>query len=851
MPSDRMPEKSQRASLWRAPAEGWLTVALHLALVVAAAQAVALASKAISGSMLLPLAAAAALLGMLLAKVRTPDMMAHLVAFLTGILLPLCAAAWWLDDIPGTWPQRVQSLVDLARYWFTTPEAGRPLDDPRLFLIALGVTTWLVGYASAWMLYRRAWALPAITLPLAVIVINIGYAPETSTRPLVAALLAAGLLVARHFAFRREQDWRAAGVPVPHRSRWALLRTGVLVVTVAVLAGWMVPNDATNPLVDQAAQRLEQPWQTVQEQWDNTLGKLTGQSRSGGDFSSFDSSFELGGSLNLSDEPVALVTADQSFYLPVQRYDVYNGRGWSTDIQDTFRTDSEGKEVRAPLITFEPQNGVFLSSNVTAARVPVSALVTVYRPKGELLLTIETYLSSSERASIQVGWRQLENEPFTVRDATLGSIPEDLRSFVLLLQQARYTIADTPLITDPSLGTEIVAAKSSLAGRYLDLRWTVGGDGQVEVLFVTGKLPVYDDVEAVIADEAPEAGTRYQVTGLQSQASAEELRLAGGDYPSTVIDRYLPLPNTITVRMLDLTGEVVAGIENPYDQAAAIEVFLRSNYTYREDIEAPPPDQDAVDYLLFDSREGYCEYYASAMVVMLRIQGIPARMVAGYRNVDYSEADGGYLYREKQAHTWVEAYFPAYGWIPFEPTPISNEFERGTEQPTPVPTPTPEPEIATPVVEPEATLPPSAPPTTPGTGTPSLLDRVLEDWPLVLGSIALLLVSFSLIRSQRPGRQLGPAGRFYARTLKIGGWFGIRPGPATTPREYAQSLGDAIPTARGPLSRLAWLYSVEQYAPSEDPAVMATEGNSAWKEVRSAAWHARLLRRRKRGGGKG
>jgi transglutaminase-like putative cysteine protease len=105
----------------------------------------------------------------------------------------------------------------------------------------------------------------------------------------------------------------------------------------------------------------------------------------------------------------------------------------------------------------------------------------------------------------------------------------------------------------------------------------------------------------------------------------------------------------------------------PYDRARAIEQYLRT-FPYSLDVPHPPPDQDLVDYFLNDLRKGYCDYYASAMVVLARAAGIPARLAIGYANGTYDLNSRRFLVTEADAHSWVEVFFPNIGWVAFEPT---------------------------------------------------------------------------------------------------------------------------------------------------------------------------------------
>ena len=128
-------------------------------------------------------------------------------------------------------------------------------------------------------------------------------------------------------------------------------------------------------------------------------------------------------------------------------------------------------------------------------------------------------------------------------------------------------------------------------------------------------------------------GDSYSATSLMSNATAGQLRSAGTDYPAWVNSLYLYVSSSISQRTKDLARQIVveAGAQTPYDQAKAVEGWLRQNIIYNEIIPQPPEGQDPVDWVLFDLKQGYCNYYASAMIMMLRSLGIPSRMAAGFR----------------------------------------------------------------------------------------------------------------------------------------------------------------------------------------------------------------------------
>src|SRR5207253_10487826 len=140
--------------------------------------------------------------------------------------------------------------------------------------------------------------------------------------------------------------------------------------------------------------------------------------------------------------------------------------------------------------------------------------------------------------------------------------------------------------------------------------------------------------------------------------------------------RYLELPPNLDPRIRPLAGNLVklAGANNRYDAARVIEAYLRDNYGYSLDLKAGGPDP--LSDFLFDVRKGHCEYFATAMAVMLRTQGIASRVVNGFLPGEYNEAAGAFTVRQSDAHSWVEVYFPeTNSWVTFDPTPAAGRME--------------------------------------------------------------------------------------------------------------------------------------------------------------------------------
>jgi hypothetical protein len=163
------------------------------------------------------------------------------------------------------------------------------------------------------------------------------------------------------------------------------------------------------------------------------------------------------------------------------------------------------------------------------------------------------------------------------------------------------------------------------------------------------------------------ATSPYRVRSSVTLPDPERLRAASGDYPQVIRERYLTLPEGIPQRVLALALQLTATQPNPFDRALAIEGYLR-RFPYTLDVPLPPPGADAVDYFLFDLQQGYCDYYATAMVVLARAAGIPARLVIGYAGGSYDFERGVTVVTAADAHSWAELYFTGTGWVEFEPT---------------------------------------------------------------------------------------------------------------------------------------------------------------------------------------
>jgi len=325
----------------------------------------------------------------------------------------------------------------------------------------------------------------------------------------------------------------------------------------------------------------------------------------------------------------------------------------------------------------------------------------------------------------------------------------------------------------------------------------------------------------------------YRTASLVPAVGEVQLRAAGSDYPGWVQDRYLALPDRVPPRVLALARDLTATEPTPYDRARAIESYLRT-FPYNLDLPAPHLERDVADYFLFELKQGYCDYYATAMVVLARAAGLPARLAVGYYTGTYDEADRRYVVTEADAHAWVEVYFPGYGWIEFEPT------------------------AGLPPIHRPADVPPVAPSelkTLELTSVERVTGYRLLGLGLLGGVVLLSLGGFahSVLDAWRLRRMSPEAAiaSLYQRLHRHGRRLAVPVRPGDTPFEYVASLTDHL----GGLTRkrlgvavltpvalearwLAGLYVRTCYAPRAPDVAEQSQAIRMWRRLRRRLWLA-------------
>jgi transglutaminase-like putative cysteine protease len=306
----------------------------------------------------------------------------------------------------------------------------------------------------------------------------------------------------------------------------------------------------------------------------------------------------------------------------------------------------------------------------------------------------------------------------------------------------------------------------------------------------------------------------YQVISAATQVTANELEAAPVDYPQAVRAAYLQLPDELPERVRILARRLVSGARDPYHKALAVQNYLRENYTYNLAVPQAPPSRDVVDYFLFDQQAGFCSHYASAMVVLLRAVGVPARVVTGYAMGDYSPERGAFRVPESAAHAWVEVYFPGYDWVEFEPTAGRDSIEY--------------PETADTGTRPRVS-PAAADQKSKLEARPYLLGL------LVVGALVLLTLPFLLLRMFSTTRQapLIQVPVLYRRVRRLLAWAGLPAPPSVTPDEYlACYSGQLEPYERlnQALSQVTTLYRETIYSPHPPDELRVRKASWVWQQ---------------------
>jgi transglutaminase-like putative cysteine protease len=195
--------------------------------------------------------------------------------------------------------------------------------------------------------------------------------------------------------------------------------------------------------------------------------------------------------------------------------------------------------------------------------------------------------------------------------------------------------------------------------------------GLPRITAIQGQLPglAVDAGEGLSLPRAPNTRIRYLAVSQPERVREGSLRrpVRPADYPPRIREVYLQLP-AVSPRVRALAQELAAGARTPFEIARRVEAHLSENLQYSLDL-GRPTDPDPLEDFLFERKTGNCEYFAAAMAVLLRAAAVPARVVNGFQRGEWNDVGRYFAVRQRDAHSWVEAYVPGAGWLTFDPSP--------------------------------------------------------------------------------------------------------------------------------------------------------------------------------------
>lgn len=347
----------------------------------------------------------------------------------------------------------------------------------------------------------------------------------------------------------------------------------------------------------------------------------------------------LGGSVKLDDTVAMEVKGEKSVYLKALGKDTYTGSAWlDTDknFTDVFSTDNK-------FIYDLAEVGVGLAFLVDDS-VDGSQLFTT----GDFEITYK----GLKTKSLFVPWGT-QNLTWTGDTKNTALVNEN-----------------TSVVMDKAMGKDFSYKTEAVLFSF--------NDENFKYLMRKSRKGLYNDVQRYRGNpDTYRAGLRANAIILQGQRTiryADFVRLLAQN-AQNIYSKYTQIPDTVPQRVKDLAAEITASHTNNYDKVKAIEQYLSGNFPYTLTPKSTPRDRDFVDYFLFEGKQGYCTYYASAMAILVRSIGLPARYIEGYMMPSSPGPDNTYVVTNETAHAWVEVYFEGFGWIPFEPTgPFTGTF---------------------------------------------------------------------------------------------------------------------------------------------------------------------------------
>lgn len=791
------------------PRQGWATLAFLLMAMLIVADSVNSAEWVEMDGMTAAMAWSA-LVGLALAK--SPGRWYALIP--AGFAIGAVAVAWQAStQVEGDSPAaRFAEMADRLDIWWEAATTGGISIDLLPFFIAMLAIGWTVGFLSSWFIFRRDNVWVAVVLLGTAILTNLSFLPDTfGARFFIFAFLAM-VLVVRVSVLQRHERWKRAAVAFSPATGWATLHAAAWFSAAALIIAVILPMRVyTNSAVAEAWTTARAPVAAAEDFFSRMFAALPTKKDQPGRF--FGKWLPFIGAISFGGEPAAWATTEYPSYWLSQTYNYYTPKGWiATETDHLAIGPDTPPPPRGDNLKREPREQTMQVGFETDNMLAGGAFEWVDRHGTAEALAPRKFAVYMSNASVDAEF------PPEVQE-----LAANIRASVAGMSADRAQAAATGILPDDMLVAEAREDSS----------------GAVDAVIIQRKAPSAPDLVAWNFDRSAVENERYEITSYVSTASEDDLRTASAEYEAFISDHYLQLPSSLPDRARSLAERLTAGADNPLDKALAIRDYLRSDeFIFSRDIEPPPADADGVDWFLFDSKTGYSDYYASAMAVLLRAAGVPARVAAGYAPGE-PNADGQRVMRDSDSHSWTQAYFPEYGWIDFEPspnwqthrrTPLSAEGLGLTSDPLEQ-----DPDGGfglsglDPMLEDDVTE-------TGGGG--GALDFSDADYaPYVIAAVAGVaaalgawLLGFAVWNYGLRG--LPPEARLYGKMSRLGWLAGAGRRPSQTPIEYAERLARSAPTAAESVRKIAAAYARAKYGGREPSEDEREELETAWRGAR-------------------
>ena len=755
------------------------------------------------------------LLGMLtgLALYRLPVW--GILVFPIGLAVGLLTVVWQMTSFMGGEDTVTDAgqLWDRLELWFSAVKSGNINIDQVPFAFGILAASWLCGYVAVWVFgrYRNFWGV--FILGAAGLLSNLTYLPPNASVFLGMYLFTALLLIARIQAVRRRQNWIRRNIRYDGHLGALSLSDSFFLAAAVLTVAFLIPVGKTVGPMHDVYEYIRSPLDTWEDDFNRLFAGLPARRPLGyriwGDVMAFQ------GTIYPTTVEVLRVESQAPIYWKARSYGTYTAKGWVSEETtweplDWVPSYAESQPAKSRLeVTYSVKPNyatkiVFAGDRILAADRPV---------------WVETYDSPQYRINLATA------------EAGQGLPPALADTAGRLSQIVNQRGA---LVDDSSL-----AAVMPSGQRLLEVHRSGNMNGIVTGVTVVETLPIRPDVLAVRSPEGKiKAGEKYQITSSVSVASPRELRTAGTRYPAWAVMKYTQLPEDLPRRVRDLGAQLTAESETPYDKAKAIEAYL-AQFPYKLQVSPPPFNADGVDHFLFTLGQGYSEYFASAMAVLLRSVGVPTRLATGYTQGDKLPGEDIYLVTDSHSHAWVEVYFPGYGWVSFEPTPggeIPNPSLAAREGEPKTQTSDEESEPAglecfVEVIECDEEDAPASGLDLDAGGSSGKLIAVLPWLAAVLAGVAILGGGGVYLWRRYMSPTDDPQTAYHRMSL-LGKLGSLGPMAHQTPYQYRERLRNALPNHREEVTTLVDSYVLSQYGAKRLAVGDRNRIANAWMRVR-------------------